>query len=51
VAELLVEAAQLVELFGELVALLLQALGLGAGAGGLDVVGRGITGGSSRDVL
>jgi hypothetical protein len=51
VAELLVVAAQLVELPGELVALLLQALGPGAAAGGLDVVGRGITGGSSRDVL
>ena len=34
VAELLVEAAQLVQLAGQLVALLLQPLGLGAGAGG-----------------
>jgi uncharacterized Ntn-hydrolase superfamily protein len=51
VAQLLVAAAQFVEQPGELVALLLQALGLGTAAGGLDVVGRGITGGSSCHVL
>jgi hypothetical protein len=51
VAQLLVKVTQFVEFFADLVTLLLQPLGLGAAAGGLDVVGRGITGGSSRDVL
>jgi hypothetical protein len=51
VAKLLIVAAQLVELLGELVAFLSQALGLGAAAGGFDVIGRVISRGSSRDVL